>query len=1014
MKKIIYLFICVFSIFNVTLIECQNIQLPDTLKSIFPVNVHDTTKIRLCTDLVLFYSDTKPDSAFYYYNSATEIVLSCLSGKNDSSMTRIYKHLYSNILRVTGTLFSKQGDLINSVRVFNMSLNLDIELNDEEGIAVCYNTLGILSSMQGDFEGAIEYFKQLMSCYRNSEKINELKKMSGAANAYTNLGIANDQLSNYEIAINYYKKALKIYQNLNDNSGISRVYSNLGMSYGAQGSFDKAIEYYSMALQENIDKKNKRSISFNYLNIGNIYYKQGNFEKAKENFEFALEIAEELGDNGTIAKAYSNIGVVYKELKNVEKTEEYYKMALDYNIKQNNKKGISTIYNNYGTLYAENMLCDKALEYYLKSFQIKENINDKHGTALINGSIANLYTNLADTTSVLNNRELRDEYLRKALEYQEKEMFIAKETGLKTLEIIANSRFSRIYKGLNDFKKAKECLLKLIEMTNDAVQMNFSFISEKEKEIYYKSVEENYTEFNSFVLDNKKIDSLLVCDVFNNTIRNKGLLLKSSTAMRTAILNSNDSILIEEFNSWINLKKEISKLQSVEIIKRKADLDIIKVKADSLERELVKKSQIFSNFYKVQFLNWQMVRDGLSPGEAAVEFINFKYQGTRLHGFTDTVIYCALIVKPESKFPEMIRIFNEMDLISIMGKYTGTNISYIDKIYGKSKKYNKDLYNLIWEPIEHYFQDSKVIYISPSGLLHKISFAAIPIDQNILLCDNYEIKTLTNTGLITTQTNEPFENNSYSIFGGINYNTDSVYSGAEEIQVWSYLEGTKTETVLIKNILKKEKAKVNLYTSSDATEAEFKIIASESNVLHIATHGFFFPEAEEIKDMETEENSAEYINVVFRSKSSGFGSSNFIQNNNPLMRTGLVLSGANDVWNISDNIDREDGILTAQEVTQLNMTKTKLVVLSACETGLGDIKGSEGVYGLQRAFKMAGVKYIIMSLWQVPDKETVEFMEAFYKKLLKLKDIRKAFLETQKEMRKKYDPYFWAAFVLIE
>ena len=107
-------------------------------------------------------------------------------------------------------------------------------------------------------------------------------------------------------------------------------------------------------------------------------------------------------------------------------------------------------------------------------------------------------------------------------------------------------------------------------------------------------------------------------------------------------------------------------------------------------------------------------------------------------------------------------------------------------------------------------------------------------------------------------------------------------------------------------------------------------------------------------------------------------------------------------------------MLTAQEVTQIDMRKNDLVVLSACETGLGDIKGSEGVYGLQRALKMAGVKYIIMSLWQIPDKETVEFMSAFYNNLLKDKEIKKAFYDAQKAMRAKYDPYFWGAFVLME
>ena len=107
-------------------------------------------------------------------------------------------------------------------------------------------------------------------------------------------------------------------------------------------------------------------------------------------------------------------------------------------------------------------------------------------------------------------------------------------------------------------------------------------------------------------------------------------------------------------------------------------------------------------------------------------------------------------------------------------------------------------------------------------------------------------------------------------------------------------------------------------------------------------------------------------------------------------------------------------MLTAAEVSNLDLRNTKLVVLSACETGLGDIRGSEGVFGLQRAFKMAGSKFIIMSLWQVPDNETAEFMTLFYNRLVKLKDIRLAFKQTQAAMRKKYDPYYWAAFVLVE
>ena len=113
-------------------------------------------------------------------------------------------------------------------------------------------------------------------------------------------------------------------------------------------------------------------------------------------------------------------------------------------------------------------------------------------------------------------------------------------------------------------------------------------------------------------------------------------------------------------------------------------------------------------------------------------------------------------------------------------------------------------------------------------------------------------------------------------------------------------------------------------------------------------------------------------------------------------------------------LNMEDGILTAKEISNLNLSNTKLVVLSACETGLGDVKGSEGVYGLQRAFKMAGVDYIIMSLWKVPDKETTEMMELFYNEMLDGLLISEAFRNAQNQMKQKYSPYYWAAFVLVE
>lgn len=137
-----------------------------------------------------------------------------------------------------------------------------------------------------------------------------------------------------------------------------------------------------------------------------------------------------------------------------------------------------------------------------------------------------------------------------------------------------------------------------------------------------------------------------------------------------------------------------------------------------------------------------------------------------------------------------------------------------------------------------------------------------------------------------------------------------------------------------------------------------------------------------------------------------------------MIRSGLILAGANYAWKHGRPYKEgmEDGILTAYEISQMNLSNTELVVLSACETGLGDLQGNEGVFGLQRAFKIAGVKYLIMSLWSVPDKQTAQFMISFYKNWIEKKlSIPDAFRTTQKQMRSQgLDPYHWAGFILVE
>jgi CHAT domain-containing protein len=218
---------------------------------------------------------------------------------------------------------------------------------------------------------------------------------------------------------------------------------------------------------------------------------------------------------------------------------------------------------------------------------------------------------------------------------------------------------------------------------------------------------------------------------------------------------------------------------------------------------------------------------------------------------------------------------------------------------------------------------------------------------------------------------------------------------------WKYLKGAAKESSEIHEMLQKSNINSTLFQGIEASEENISLLGKNGKspkVLHLATHGFFFPDDDNTKTSENQEGFA------------------FKSAENPMMRMGLLFSGANYAWKTGQNINgAKDGILTAYEVSLMDLSNTELVVLSACETGLGEIESNEGVYGLQRAFKLAGAKYVLMSLWSVPDDKTHEMMTIFYQFYLeKGMTIPDAFRATQEILRKKYpNPYLWAGFVLV-
>ena len=537
-----------------------------------------------------------------------------------------------------------------------------------------------------------------------------------------------------------------------------------------------------------------------------------------------------------------------------------------------------------------------------------------------------------------------------------------------------------------------------------------------------------YLDFKSypiFISDNRSTVQRISELAFDKELLSKGLLLSIVSSQNLAIFNSYNTALKTTL-------QELNKLKSKDIeIESSKFADSISI----LDKEVTFKSQFHYQNQQNYELKWQDVQKSLQPNEAAIEFVNFRYFNREL---TDSMLNYALVLRKDSKYPELIPLFEDKQLDSLFVKSaTDVNQLYTYRVTNLRKdsvesrlNYGSKLYNLIWKPLEASLNGIKTVYYAPSGKLNQVAFAAIPVDSTVLLSDKYKLHQVTSTRQVIKKVTATNKLQEVALFGGIQYELDNdqlaqiqnintttkyrsvfVSDSTQRSNTFGYLKGTYDEVKGIAKELKQKGLADQLYTGAVASEAEFKKLSgTKTDIIHIATHGFYLP-VEETKreDFRLMGFDGERRNVVLK---------------NPLLRSGLVMAGANRAWR-GDSIPEnwEDGILTAHEISQINLTNTELVVLSACETGLGDDGGSEGVFGLQRAFKMAGVQTIIMSLWKVDDEATSIMMQNFYNYWLAGMNKHDAFRKAQNDIRTRKDPsgkkdysnpYYWAAFVMVD
>ncbi|MDH5366501.1 MAG: CHAT domain-containing protein [Cyclobacteriaceae bacterium] len=808
----------------------------------------------------------------------------------------------------------------------------------------------------------------------------------------------------------------------------ANIITDMASIFTENGKYTQAENYFRQARKILGDVKTDKLKVANKLNIefAKLQIRLQNFRKADE---LLKEVAKSISDSYPPSHfEFQKIQLVYLDLyKNVGKWDDFKTTYAAIKSIETNLLKTSVYSLKLNELQANFLIykekfseANKLLNTTISDFKIQ--IGTEHYL------LARFYELLSNSSYAEGNYALAIEQQKLALDIRSNIMDYEHPEHLQSL-----TSLSLIYWANGDIHKAKTYFLKSLYLYKRQYQTQFAFLSEEEKKLFYQGIKEYFDKFNSFVLQNGEKNKSLYAEIFDNQLISKGLLFNSTKQMREKVSKDND--LKDTYNQWLLTRERLQKtrkIDSEEILNMYGvNADSLEKAANYLEKELSLRIQLGESSSDLTDLRktWLDIKYFLKKGECAFEIIRIPFFNPSNGGlFEDSSTYLGLLITNNTKkYPTPIVLGDGKYLESGGIKYYRSTIQY--------KLDNAKSYQDFWGAFSKIqkIKNIKTAYISLDGIYNQVSLNTLyNTEDKVYLVDEIDVILLGNLKDIEgakKKKSSISRDENYFLLGYPNYNHKSINEKGNDAFTNSgiytnalssmgsrssnaligpngvgLLPGTRAEVMAIDSLIQDQNHETTIYLDIEATEGIVKNINDMSfspNIIHIATHGFFTPpKKNKSKEgfLDSGEDMLDLSGLLFTSASYGYNNETVLYELNEL----------------SNGRDFQDGILTANEVMNLDLNNTDMVILSACETGLGVISSGEGVYGLQRSIQTAGANSVLMSLWKVSDESTNLFMQYFYQGYLSTHDKKRAFLDAQIKLREKYSsPYFWGAFVLV-
>jgi len=889
-------------------------------------------------------------------------------------------------------LYWSQGRYTEAEPLFHQALEMRKQFLGQEhpDVASSLNNLAFLYSSQGRYSEAELLYRQALDMRKQFLG----QEHPDIASSLNNLGVLYKNQGKYAEAEPLYRQVLEMRKRLlgQEHPDVASSLNNLAGLYSSQGKYAEAEPLFRQALemrkqflgQEHPDV----ATSFNDLAV--LYESQGRYAEAEPLFRQALEMRKQfLGqEHPDVASSLSNLAFLYSNQGRYTEAEPLFRQALEMRKRLLGQEhpDVATSLNNLAGLYWIQGRYEEAEPLFRQALDMWRLLGKEHP------DVATSLNNLAALYSSQGEYEEAEPLFRQALEMRKRLLGEEHPNVVNSLSNLAALYWSqgKMSLAIENFTQALA-----IEETNLAYNIFAGFERQKRNFLERKEIK-NTDDINLSLHLNSVPNNPQAADLaFNIILQRKGRVLNffanSLQKLRQSLEPKDKELLNELTAAYSQLANLIyNRPKELPLEQYKAQVASLEEQVRELEGDLSQRSKRFRKEFQTP--NRESIQELIPADTTLLEFAKYRPVNpkTRRGG---NPRYAAYILTPQGE-PQGIDL-GEAETIEEAITLFQEDISDPETPKEQLQESARNLDKLVMEPVRKLFGDSKHILLAPQAALNLIPFEALVDEEERFLVENYAFTYLTSGRDLLKLTNSDPSQEPPLIIANPNFEVPAEIAGGEEVEQlvssintrsidlsqtrFPSLLGTKDEGEAIGL-----KLGVTPLMNRQATEAAIKN-SNSPEILHIATHGFF-----------KSSNQSELEERTYQ--------------DNPLLLSGLVLAG----FRKEQSGSNEDGILTAQEVSALDLVGTKLVVLSACDTGLGKLDAGEGLYSLRRALVIAGAESQLISLWKVEDNATKELMIAYYDKLLANQGRSEALRQTQLEMLKGEEyahPYYWAAFI---